>query len=142
MSAPPRQVSASPPAEIRGPNAFQKFTARVTSVKPVEIAIGTSDVTAESRKFLELGIEMTKSEMWAEAEAPLSLTAKQPSPVPAPSAKPIVTTIVHVAPREKVAVGDTIEGVTRNLVQISRGWTCGTHLSAYKILKAKTSDPK
>lgn len=132
MAVPPRpqsgdghpSPSASPPAPLSGPNTYDEFKATVLSVKKVTLRLPNSDTSyGPPERFLEVRLAVEKSETFmADTEEKWKDTPKEER-----------LDMVYVSEGEKVEPGDLLEGRTRPLLELSRGWRRANFLESYRI---------
>jgi hypothetical protein len=139
----PHNVSSSAPQKIEGPDSCRQYKGVVASAGVVKKTIGTSDVSAEERSFLEilLTVEEARTIEFPEVDPPLRAPKNKTGEG---EVKTVVkenpelkgTTVrFYFSPGEGIAVGDRLEITTRTRSSISRGWISGEHGATYKKVK-------
>lgn len=136
----PHNVSSSAPSPIEGPDSCMHYRGVVASTAVVQKTIGTSDVTAQEREFLEIHLTVEEARTFEFPEVDPSLRAPK-NKTGEPKVKTIVketpglkgTTVrFYFSPGEGIAVGDRLDITTRARSAISRGWISGEHGATYK----------
>lgn len=128
-------VIASPPAPFRGENYFQRIWGVVQSKRIVERRIGTSDTTAEDRKFLEVTLRIEHAEIVRVIEGEEPVTSPDYRPARPPDGRKEQFATFYFEPGTIVRDGERVLVTTRTQKAVSEGWTSSLYGATFKSLE-------
>ncbi len=131
----PNGAASSPPVQLIGPDSRELYVGFVKSKLKTSENIGTSDVSSETRDFLEVHLTV-QSHTTLEYPMTPEETGKLKEIVnEVPSG---MTLRFFFKPNEKIQVGDRIEITTRTPRSISQGWSSREHGATFRLLSGKS----